>query len=152
MQIAKVLTLSQEMDDVGHKEQGVTSGPWAPLSILLAELIQKFESASFNLFYGRRGDHSPTGDHHTYPFQSTSHHWLIRRSQKYLYVLSPMPTLVGEWTKLRVISCLTKCLLAGSYSTMQQQDIVMNTMGDRELVSSAGHSRCLLQRTTGGGR
>jgi hypothetical protein len=29
---------------------------------------------------------------------------------------------------------------------------VMNTRRDRELVSSAGRSRCLLKRTTGGGR
>jgi hypothetical protein len=28
----------------------------------------------------------------------------------------------------------------------------MNTRGDRELVSSAGRSWCLLQRATGGGR
>ena len=30
--------------------------------------------------------------------------------------------------------------------------LVMNMIGDRELVSRAGRSRCLLSRTTGGGR
>ncbi|XP_064810364.1 uncharacterized protein LOC135526159 isoform X2 [Oncorhynchus masou masou] len=33
-----------------------------------------------------------------------------------------------------------------------QDGCVINMKGDRELVSSTGRSRCLLQRTTGGGR